>query len=51
MTLPVSTVTTERSFSTMKIIKTRCRNEMGSGFLNDSMAVIKREISEVLVLS
>jgi len=24
---------------------------MGSGFLNDSMAVIKREISEVLVLS
>jgi len=46
MTLPVSTATTERSFSAMKIIKTRLRNNMGSGFLNDTMAVyIEREIS------
>jgi len=46
MTLPVSTATTERSFSAMKIIKTRFRNKMGSGFLNDTMAVyIEREIS------
>jgi len=30
----------------MKIIKTRLRNKMGSGFLNDTMAVyIEREIS------
>ncbi|RDY09159.1 hypothetical protein CR513_06511, partial [Mucuna pruriens] len=28
MTLPVSTTTTERSFSIMKIIKTRLRNKM-----------------------
>ena len=46
MTLPVSTATTERSFSAMKIIKTRLRNKMGSGFLNDTLAVyIEREIS------
>ena len=46
MTLPVSTATTERSFSAMKIIKTRLRNKMGSGYLNDSMTVyIEREIS------
>ncbi|XP_024640619.1 uncharacterized protein [Medicago truncatula] len=46
MTLPVSTATTERSFSATKIIKTRLRNKMGSGFLNDTMTVyIEREIS------
>jgi len=46
MTLPVSTATTERSFSAMKIIKTRLINKMGSGFLNATMAVyIEREIS------
>jgi len=46
MTLPVSTATPERYFSAMKIIKTRLRNKMGSGFLNDSMTVcIEREIS------
>ncbi|XP_024632958.1 zinc finger MYM-type protein 1-like [Medicago truncatula] len=46
MTLPVSTATTERSFSAMKIIKTRLRNKMGSGFLNDTMTVyIERETS------
>ena len=46
MTLPVSTATTERCFSSMKIIKTRLRNKMGSEFLNDSMTIyIEREIS------
>jgi len=46
MTLPVSTATTERSFSAMKIIKSNLRNKMGHGFLADSMAVyIEREIS------
>ncbi|XP_058776824.1 uncharacterized protein LOC131651174 [Vicia villosa] len=46
MTLPVSTATTERSFSAMKIIKTKLRNKMDAGFLRDSMAVyIEREIS------
>ncbi|XP_058783208.1 uncharacterized protein LOC131657874 [Vicia villosa] len=46
MTLPVSTTTTERSFSTMKIIKTRLRNKMEADFLGDSMTVnIEREIA------
>lgn len=45
MTLPVSTTTTERSFSAMKIIKTRLRNKMKVGFLGDSMVIsIEREI-------
>jgi hypothetical protein len=46
MTLPVSTATTERSFSAMKIIKTKLRNKMKGRFLADSMTVyIEREIS------
>jgi len=46
MTLPVSTATTERSFSAMKIIKSKMRNKMGPGFLADSTSVyIEREIS------
>ncbi|XP_058742087.1 uncharacterized protein LOC131614532 [Vicia villosa] len=46
MTLPVSTATIERSFSVMKIIKTKLRNKMDARFLRDSMKVyIKREIS------
>ncbi|CAJ2663894.1 unnamed protein product [Trifolium pratense] len=45
MTLPVSTATTERCFSAMKIIKTRLRNKMEGRFLADSMTVyIEREI-------
>ncbi|XP_057431672.1 uncharacterized protein LOC130724460 [Lotus japonicus] len=48
MTLPVSTATTERSFSAMKIIKTRLRNKMGGDFLADSMVVyIEREIASI----
>jgi len=46
MTLPVSTATTERSFSAMKIIKSKLRNKMGPRFLANSMSVyIEREIS------
>ncbi|XP_058758551.1 uncharacterized protein LOC131631797 [Vicia villosa] len=46
MTLPISTATTERSFSAMKIIKTKLRNKMDDGFLGDSMTIyIEREIS------
>ncbi|XP_027188707.1 uncharacterized protein [Cicer arietinum] len=45
MTLPVSTATTERSFSAMKIIKSRLRNKMKADFLADSMTIyIEREI-------
>lgn len=45
-TLPVSTVTTERSFSAIKIIKTRLRCKMEVDFLRDNMTVIiEREIT------
>jgi hypothetical protein len=47
LTLPVSTATTERAFSTMKIIKTRLRNRMEDKFLGDNLLVyIEREIVE-----
>jgi hypothetical protein len=46
MTLPVSTATTERSFSAMKIIKTKLRNKMKGRFLANNMTVyIEKEIS------
>ncbi|XP_058775476.1 uncharacterized protein LOC131649734 [Vicia villosa] len=45
LTLPVSTATTERSFSAMKIIKTRLRNKMEDEFLADNMMLyIEKEI-------
>jgi hypothetical protein len=47
LTLPVSTATTERAFSAMKVIKTRLRNKMDDEFLANSLVVyIEREISE-----
>ncbi|XP_010667227.2 uncharacterized protein LOC104884300 [Beta vulgaris subsp. vulgaris] len=47
LTLPVSTATTERAFSTMKIMKTRLRNKMEDEFLADSLVIyIEREISK-----
>ncbi|KAJ9541568.1 hypothetical protein OSB04_028074 [Centaurea solstitialis] len=47
LTLPISTVTTERSFSTMNIVKTRIRNKMEDEFLNDSLLLfIEREVAE-----
>ncbi|PVH34933.1 hypothetical protein PAHAL_7G068900 [Panicum hallii] len=45
VTLPVSTATAERAFSTLKIIKTRLRNRMEDDFLANSMLVnIEAEI-------
>jgi len=45
LTLPVSTATTERAFSAMKLLKTRLRNKMVD-FLRDCMIVyIEREIA------
>ncbi|OMO89611.1 hypothetical protein CCACVL1_07738 [Corchorus capsularis] len=47
LTLPLSTTTTERAFSTMKIVKIRLRNKMEDGFLVDNLVVyIEREIAE-----
>ena len=43
--LPVSTSTTNRAFSTMKLLKTRLRNRMEDEFLADNMIVyIENEI-------
>jgi len=45
LTLPVSTATTERAFSTMKIVKTTIRNKMGNDFLADSMIIkVEKEL-------
>ncbi|XP_050379741.1 uncharacterized protein LOC126797110 [Argentina anserina] len=47
LTLPVSTGTTERSFSTIKRIKTMLRNKMENDFLADNMIVhIEKELAE-----
>ena len=45
VTLPVSTATTERAFSTMKLLKTRLCNRMEDELLADNMIVyIEKEI-------
>ncbi|KAK1419270.1 hypothetical protein QVD17_28434 [Tagetes erecta] len=47
LTLPVSTATTERGFSAMKIFKNRLRNKMSDDYLANSLVVyIEKEISE-----
>ena len=47
LTLPVSTATTERSFSAMNIVKTRLRNKMEDDFLTAFLLVyIEKEIAE-----
>jgi hypothetical protein len=39
LTLPVSTATTERAFSAMKLVKTRLRGRMEDVFLADNLVV------------
>ncbi|XP_059456615.1 uncharacterized protein LOC132186648 [Corylus avellana] len=47
LTLLVSTTTTERAFSAMKIVKTRLRNKMDDDFLANSLVIyIERKIAE-----
>jgi hypothetical protein len=47
LTLPISTATTERVFSAMKIVKTRLRNRMDDDFLANYLIVyIVKEIVE-----
>ncbi|KAL6491731.1 hypothetical protein OROGR_034096 [Orobanche gracilis] len=51
LTLPVSTATTERSFSAMNIVKTRIQSKMEDEFLNDSLVLyIERELAEKITL-
>jgi hypothetical protein len=46
LTLPVSTATTERAFSAMKVNKTRLRNKMEDEFLRNCLVLyIEREIA------
>ncbi|XP_073022650.1 uncharacterized protein [Primulina eburnea] len=46
LTLPVSTATTERAFSGMKLLKTPLRNKMEHEYLNNAMVLyIEREIA------
>jgi hypothetical protein len=46
LTLPVSTATTERAFSAMKLVKTRLQNKMEDGFLRDCLVTyIEKEIA------
>ncbi|KAG6646247.1 hypothetical protein CIPAW_08G180800 [Carya illinoinensis] len=55
LTLPVSTATTERAFSTMKLIKTRLHTRMEDEFLADHLLVyiekeiVKNFISEMII--
>ncbi len=39
MVLPVTTATVERSFSDMKLIKTRLRNRLGESTLDQTMRI------------
>ena len=51
LTLPVSTATTERAFSAMKVVKTNFRNKMGNYFLTDSlMLYIENDIASTFSL-
>ncbi|KAI3503769.1 hypothetical protein L1887_32219 [Cichorium endivia] len=51
LTLPVSTATTERSFSAMSLVKTKLRNKMEDEFLNDALILyFKRELAEKITL-
>lgn len=46
VTLPVSTATTERAFSAMKLVKTRLRNKMGDDYLRSYMIIyIEKELA------
>ncbi|XP_075504488.1 uncharacterized protein LOC142541925 [Primulina tabacum] len=48
--VPLSTATTERAFSGMKLIKTSLRNKMGNDFLANTMVVhIERDIALVQI--
>ncbi|XP_073119827.1 uncharacterized protein [Henckelia pumila] len=49
LTLPISTATTERAFSGMKLIKTSLRNKMYNEFLTNTMVIfIEREIATTI---
>ncbi|KAL4573112.1 hypothetical protein LXL04_019907 [Taraxacum kok-saghyz] len=51
LTLPVSTATTEMSFSATSLVKPRLRNKMGDEFLNDSLILyFERDLAKKISL-
>ena len=51
LTLPVSTATTKRAFSAMKVVKTNLRNKMENDFLTDFlMLYIEKDIASTFSL-
>ncbi|XP_076904604.1 uncharacterized protein LOC143560112 [Bidens hawaiensis] len=51
LVLPVATASVERSFSSMKHLKTELRNRMGDGFLNDAcICYIEREFLQQVTI-
>jgi len=52
LTFPVSTATTERAFSAMKIVKTRLRSRIEDDFLANYLIVyIVKEIAERFIMN
>ncbi|XP_057724053.1 uncharacterized protein LOC130940013 [Arachis stenosperma] len=48
LTLPVSTATTEKAFSAMKIVKTRLRSKMADEFLANNLVIyIEKELAAI----
>ena len=51
LTLPVSTATTKRAFSAIKVVKTNLRNKLENNFLTDSlMLYIEKDIASTFSL-
>ena len=51
LTLPVSTALTKRTFSAMKLVKTRLRSRMEDEYLVDSLVVyIEKEIAKTFTI-
>ena len=49
LTLPVSTATTERAFSAMKLLKTSLRSKMENEFFSNCMVIyVEREITDLV---
>ena len=49
LTLPVSTASTERAFSAMKLVKTSLRNKMDDDFLANCLVIyIERELADTI---
>ena len=51
LTIPISTTTTERAFSIMKVVKTNLRNKKENDFFTDSlMLYIENDITSTFSL-